>query len=238
MVETVENEVGAVQAETPVAEKPPKREPQLKTITVIENVVNEYARSVAKKYKIKNDEFVILLSRRFKGIMGLQRGRPVKITLAWPESQSHLNTLLAEAFIQISRHKLVDVWAIEGVAHIRARNIENKKWRREKFGQQGEIIGELISKKYISVETTIVSTVTQKVRYSETGLEIEKSFTTTRTENADGRVLDVKTWLEISRLVRDAEEAEQPDDDTETEAVVEGNSGGERLDWPAHKAAE
>lgn len=231
-------EAAIEEAAVVVAEKPPKREPQLKTITAIENVVNEYARSVAKKWKVKDDEFVILLSRRFKGIMGLQRGHPVKITLAWPESQPHLNTLLAEAFAQISRHKLVDIWAIEGIAHIRARNIENKKWRREKFGQQGEIIGELIPKKYITVETTTVTVATQRIRYSETGIVIEKVITSARTETDDGRVLDVKTWLELSRLVRDAEEAEAPDDDTETEAVVEGIEGDKSLNGSEDNASQ
>ena len=203
---------------------PPKREPQLRTITAIENVVNEYARTVAKKGKwgIKDDEFIILLSRRFKGIMGLQRGHPVKITIAWPEAQPHLNTLLVEAFSTISKHKMVDVWAIEGVAHIRARNVENKKWRREKFGEQGEIIGELVPKKYITVETTTSSTIVQKIRDNMSGVEIEKVYNLTVSRSDDGRVLDIKTWLELSRLVRDKEEAEPDDDDSgEVEGVKE-----------------
>lgn len=225
-METAEAEV-VVAPETVAASPPPKREPQLKTITAIENVVNEYARTMAKKYKIKDDEFVILLSRRFKGIMGLQRGHPAQITLPWPDAQPHLNSLLSSAFHQIAQYKMVDIWSIERVMHIRGRNAENKKWRREKFGDLGEIIGELIPKKYINVETTTVSVVTQKARYSETGLIVEKTYTTKVTKHDDGRVLDVKTWLEISRLVRDAEEAEV-DDDTTAESEVESTSGGEQ----------
>jgi hypothetical protein len=210
------------QVEVAVA-TPPKREPQLKTITAIENVVNEYARTVVKKAKwgIKDDEFVVLLSRRFKGIMGLQRGHPVQITLAWPEAQQHLNTLLHEAFSTIHRHKMVDVWAVEKVAHIRARNVESKKWRREKFGVLGEIIGELIPKKYITVTNETTSIIKQTIRDNMSGVVIEKTWTTSETKTEDGRVLDVKTWLELSRLVRDKEEAE-PNDDTGDEGEVEG----------------
>lgn len=224
MTETVEEEAVAASTEPPKAEEPkPKRAPQLRTITAIENVVNEYAKTVVKKAKwgIKDDEFIILLSGRFKGIMGLQRGHPVKITLAWPEAQPHLNTLLHEAFSTIHRHKMVDVWAIEKVAHIRARNVESKKWRREKFGELGEIIGELIPKKYITVETTTVSTVTRTIRDTTSGVEIVKTEQVATTRHDDGRVLEVQTWLELSRLVRDQEQEDALDDSGADDTVEE-----------------
>lgn len=198
---------------------PPKREPRLRTITNIENVVNEYARKKAKEWKtgLKDDEFVILLSGRFKGIMGMQRGHPVKITLAWPDAQSNLNTLLSDAFRLIREKKMVDVWAIEGVAHIRSRNLEQKKWRREKFGELGEIIGELIPRRNISVETITISQVTTRIRDLSTGVEITKSEEVTTTTKSDGRDLSVKTWLELSRMARDEEDS---DDDNGGEGVV------------------
>ena len=209
--------------ETTVAEQ--KRPPKLRTITAIENVVNEYARNVSKKGKwaLKDDEFVILLSGRFKGIMGLQRGHPVKITLAWPEAQPHLNTLLREAFTTIQKHKMVDVWAVERIAHIRARNVESKRWRREKFGELGEIIGELIPKKYITVETETISTVKQTIRDTISGVELIKTEQVVTTKQDDGRVLEVQTWLELSRLVRDAEEAET--DDPRADSTMEEAQG-------------
>lgn len=218
MVDEVQTETVAV-VETP----PPKREPSLKTLTAIEDVVNEYARMLVKKAKwgIKDDEFVVLLSRRFKGDMGLQRGRPVTITLRWPEAQPHLNSLLVSAFSQIMHYRMVDVWAVERVVHIKTRNSESRKWRREKFGDLGEIIGELIPKKYITVETTTTSTITQRIRDNISGVVIEKRSTESSTKSEDGRVLNVKTWLELSRQVRDKEEAE-PDDDNGTEVEVEG----------------
>lgn len=201
--------------------EPPKREPSLKTITNIENVVNEYARTVCKKgkYGIKDDEFVILLSRRFKGIMGLQRGRPVKITFAWPDAQPHLNTLLHNAFSQIRQHKMVDIWAIERVIHIKSRNVESRNWRREKFGDLGEIIGELIPKKNIKVEITTKSIITTTIRDLGSDVFIEKTETVEKTEGHDGRVLDVKSWLEISRMARDAEEGDEDDGGTDNEVA-------------------
>lgn len=202
-------------------QQPPKREPTLKSITKIEAVVNEYARQMAKKWKtgLKDDEFVILLSGRFKGIMGMQRGHPVKITFSWPDAQPHLNTLLSNAFDTIRTHKMVDVWAIEGIVHIRARNLENKKWRREKFGDLGEIIGELVPRKNIGVEVTTVSQVTTTIRVGDS-VSLEKTETITKTDKGDGRGLDMRTWLEISRMVRDAEGT----DDTESDSSVEAAS--------------
>jgi len=207
-------------AEAGIEQVTPKREPKLKTLTNIENVVNEYARKVAKQLRtgLKDDEFVILLSRRFKGIMGTQRGHPVKITLSWPDAQANLNTLLADAFQLIREKKMVDVWAIEGVAHIRSRNLEQKKWRREKFGDLGEIIGELIPRKNISVETTTISQITTTIRDLGTGVEITRTHATSTTQKGDGRDLDTKTWLELSRMARDEEDS---DDDNGGESAVE-----------------
>lgn len=199
--------------------KPPKREPRLRTITNIENVVNEYARKKAKEWKtgLKDDEFVILLSGRFKGIMGMQRGHPVKITLAWPDAQANLNTLLSDAFRLIREKKMVDVWALERVVHIRSRNVESRKWRREKFGELGEIIGELIPRKNISVETTTISQITTVIRDLGTGVEITKTEAVTTTKKSDGRDISVKTWLELSRMARDEEDS---DDDNGGEGIV------------------
>jgi hypothetical protein len=212
-----------------VAEAPPKREPQLRSLTAIENVVNEYARKRAKTYKwgIKDDEFVILLSRKTKNLVFVQRGHPVKIVLKWPDVQPDMNTILDDTFSLIRRKELVDCWAVEPIGIIKSRSAENKKWRREKFGEIGEIIGELIPKKYIGVETVTVATVTKTIRHTPTGVVIEKSETVTTTKHGDGRELDVPTWLELSRLVRDAEALDDDgaDDEVETPAREESPAG-------------
>lgn len=218
--------------ETVVAETPPKREPQLKSLTAIENVVTQFARDFVKKHKfgLKDDEFVILLSRKTKNISFVQRGHPVKIVLQWPEAMPHLKTILADTFNLIVKKELVDCWAIEPVGIVRARNLERRVWRREKFGDIGEIIGELIPKKYISVETVTVAQTTRTIRDTSTGAILVKEETVTTTRNDDGRVLDVKTWLELSRLVRDAEELlndDGADDEVETTPEPERTADGD-----------
>ena len=211
--------------ETAVAEAPPKREPKLNTLTKVENVVNEYAQIVVKKGKwsLKQGDFVILLSGRTKNISKIQRGHPCKIILQWPEAQPHLNTLLSEAFSLITKNKMVDCWAIEKVAVVRSRDIERKKWRREKFGELGEIIGELIPKKYISVTTQTTTTKVTRIRDNVSGVVLEKTETSETQESHDGRVLDVKTWLEISRLARD-EEANDIGGESELEETARADS--------------
>src|SRR5690348_12160794 len=163
-----------------VQEAPPKREPQLKTLTAIENVVNEYARSVVKKnrYRLNDGDWVILLTRKTKGLVMMQRGHPVKIILQWPEAQSHLNTILNDAFSLIVKRQMVDCWAVEPLALVKSRNMEMKKWRREKFGELGEIIGELIPKRYISVVEVVTTKTVRTIRDGISGAEIVQEFTT------------------------------------------------------------
>lgn len=210
-----------VTTETPAPTEAPKEEPQLKTLSSVEQVVNDYAMKRAREWKtgLKEGDFVVLLARKFGGIMGLKRGRPVQIILLWPDAQTEINRLLKDAFRTINKHRMVDCWAVESSVAIRSRKLESKKWRREKFGDEAEIIGELIPRRDIIVDTSIETRVCRTIRDQHTGVTIEKMESSKVTKHTDGRDIDVSTWLELSRMARDVE--------TETETRLQETSDAE-----------
>lgn len=187
---------------TPVVE-----EKKLATLTGVEAVVNEYAKKFARKHRVGEDNFTIVLTTKFKGIMGLKRGPVVQIILLWPDAQPNINTLLESAFKTISRNKLVDGLAMESVLHIKKRAEERKRWLREKIGSdEADIILDLIPKHRIR------TTVTTTVKYEDvvTG---ESLSITHEAKPEQYRGTDIASWLKLSRIVRDnhAEEATRYD---------------------------
>lgn len=173
------------------------QEPKLGSLTGVEAVVNDYAKKFAKKYRVGEDNFTIVLTTKFKGIMGLKRGPVVQIILLWPDAQPNINTLLDSAFKTISRNKLVDGFAVEHVLHIKKRAEERKKWLREKIGaDEADIILDLIPKHRVKV------TVTTTVKYEDvvTG---EAISITHEAKPEQYRGTDVASWLKLSRIVRD-----------------------------------
>lgn len=193
---------------------------KLGTLTAVEGIVNEYAKKFAIKHRVRENDFTIVLTTKFKGIMGLKRGPVVQIILLWPDAQPNINTLLDSAFKTISRNKLVDGFAVESVLHIRRRAEERKKWLREKIGaDEADIILDLIPKHRIR------TTVTTTVKYEDvvTG---EAISVTHEAKPEQYRGTDVASWLKLSRIVRDnhPEEAtrymnvDEPITEVETEA--------------------
>jgi hypothetical protein len=184
----------AAQQEPP----PNEEEKKLGKLSAVEQVVNEYSRKFAKRYRVDEDSYTIILSTEFaKGIMGIRRGPVAQIILAWPDAQPSINTLLDSAFKTISRSKLVDSMAVEPVLHIKRRAEERRRWVRTRLGSdEADIILDLVPKHRI--RTTVITS----VKYEDviTG----ESITVTHHEKPEQyRGQDVSTWMRLSRIVRD-----------------------------------
>lgn len=205
------------------AEPEKKEAPKLGNLSAVERVVNEYAKKFAKRYRVGEHEWVIVLATGFtRGIMGIRRGPVAQIVLQWPEAQPSMNTLLDGAFKLISKRHLVDTMAVEPVFLIKRRAEERRKLIREKVGSdEADIILDLIPKHRI--RTTVSTT----VRYEDviTG----ESYTVTHTEKPEQyRGRDVTSWLKLSRIVRD----NHPEEATRYEPDTTGldDSDGDTLD--------
>jgi hypothetical protein len=202
---------GTVTQQDPQADE--KKEEKLGSLGMVEGVVNEYAKKFAKRYRVNEDDYTVMLVTQFKGIMGLKRGPVVQIILLWPDAQPNINTLLDSAFKTISRNRLVDSMAVEPVVHIKRRAEERRKWVRQQLGSdEADIILDLIPKHRIR------TTVTTTVKYED--VVTGESFSVTHHEKPEQyRGQDISSWLKLSRIVRDAhpEEATRYDVDVTPE---------------------
>jgi hypothetical protein len=194
-----------------------EKEEKLGNLSAVEAVVNEYAKKFAKRYRVDEDDYTVILVTQFKGIMGLKRGAVVQIILLWPDAQPNINTLLDSAFKTISRNRLVDSMSIEPVIHIKRRAEERRKWVRQQLGNdEADIILDLIPKHRIR------TTVTTTVKYED--VVTGETLSVTHQEKPEQyRGQDVSSWLKLSRIVRDAhpEEATRYDADVETPELTQ-----------------
>lgn len=186
-----------------VADQAVQEEKKLGSLTMVEQVVNEYAKKYASRYRVDENSYNVVLVTKFKGIMGLKRGPVVQIVLLWPDAQPNINTLLDSAFRTISRNRLVDNFAVESVIHIKRNSEDRKRLIREKIGNdESDIILDLIPKH------RIFTTVTTTVEYEDV-LTGEKISVTHKARKEQFRGQDIGNWIKLSRIVRDnhAEEA-------------------------------
>ena len=199
--------------------------PKLGNLSAVEKVVNEYAKKFAKRYRVSEDEYAIVLATGFtRGIMGIRRGPVAQIVLQWPEAQPSINTLLDGAFKLISKKHLVDSMAVEPVFLIRRRAEERRKLIRAKIGNdEADIILDLIPKHRIR------TTVTVTVKYED--VVTGESYSVTHNEKPEQyRGQDVTSWLKLSRIVRDRhpEEATRYEPEADESEVPEGTDGNDQ----------
>jgi hypothetical protein len=204
-----EQEGAANQQEPAVAEveKKEAEKPKLGNLGAVEKVVNEYARKFATKHRVKESEFVIVLSEQLHGIWGVRRGPVTQIILLWPNAQLNINTILDDVFRLIAKRHLVDTMAVESSMLIKRRAEDRRKLVRKQIGNdEADIILDLIPKH------RIVTTRTTTVEYRD--LTTGETYAVTHKEKPEPyRGQDVSNWLKLSRIVRDrhAEEATRYD---------------------------
>lgn len=187
---------------------------KLNTLSAVEDVVNLYAEKIAARYGVARDKYRINLVTNCKGVMMFRRGPIAQIDLLWPAAQPDLNTLLNDVFKTISRKRLLECVAVERVSHIRSRNLENKKWMREMFNDEADLITDLIPRSRLEVSSVTTITVRDRV----TGISYEITETT---KNQPYYLKSVEPWLKISRMVHDAEELAEEVVVTETPMLDE-----------------
>jgi DNA-directed RNA polymerase subunit F len=221
----VPNQSGVADPAPQIVEEQEKK--KLGTLKAVEQVVNEYAKKYARRFRVADDEYKVLLVTEFKGIMGLRRGPVVQIILLWPDAQPNINTLLESAFRTISRNRLVDTLAVESVMHIRRRADERRKWVREQIHDEADIILDLIPKHRVKVTQKMVTEYEDVV----TG---EKITITHQPASEYFRGQDVSAWLQLSRIVRD----KHPEEATRYVESDNGTRGEDEVDVPRLAAGD
>lgn len=168
----------------------------------VEEIVNEYARDKAKAWatSIKPAHFQVLLVKGKNWDMRVQRGNPVSILLPWPQAQLKINTLLRDAFDLIRTKGLVDCIELSNVMYTHARGESKRKWYREQFGVETEMLAELIPQREIKVERIVETRTRMTITDVITGVKIEREDTDKVMTHGDGRFIGTKTWLELSRM--------------------------------------
>jgi hypothetical protein len=193
----------------------------------VEEIVNEYARDKAKAWAtgIKPAQFQVLLVKGKSWDMRVQRGNPVSILLPWPQAQLKINTLLRDAFGLMREKKLVDCIELSNVMYTHTRGETKRKWYREQFGTENEMLAELIPQREIKVERIVETRVRTTIRDIVTGVTIERDETDKKFESGDGRFIGTKTWLELSRMAAEHMES-LPDEPTPEEGNADGTNAG------------
>lgn len=158
---------------TPQAVKVEEKK-KMTTLLQVEEIVNGYAaKKFAAKYQIPAHRFRVNLVSRLKGgIMGIRAGDVAQIDLKWPEAQPVVNTLLDDAMRFISSRNVLRRVEIVPLAYVRSNKIENRKWHREMFGDEGEILADLLPKHRLEVETTVTMTMKDKMTGVTTSITI------------------------------------------------------------------
>lgn len=185
---------------------------QASDLSAVEEVVRGYAEVVAKRHGINKAHFELHLVVDSKYVLNVIGGPIVKIVLLWPHAQPNINTLLGDAFALMRRHPIRRTMEIVPVAYVRTESAEiKKKWRKEKFTDESDIILDLIPRSRLRVKKT-ETTVIEDIVTGES-ITLIHEYPTDRFDS-DATSL----WLRLSRIVRDkhpeVEEAEIVNEET------------------------
>lgn len=168
-----------------------------KDIDKVEEQVNIYAKKVAKEHNVPEDAFRITLVKEGRGIMHMIRGPVVQIRMEYPACMFSMNSLLREAFGVYHRYKMRDYMALESYAVIRQRQTSIRKFYKESFGDESEIIPDMLPRSEISFKTEIARTVVAKHR--RLGIMVEVVDITGERDIND---LQDEARVKLSRIVR------------------------------------
>lgn len=184
----------------------------LGSLEAVEKVVNEYAFTFAKEYRIKRHQYHIHLVKNMMhgGVLGITRGPVAQIYVLWPEMQPHMKSLLRNAFKQIRERELVDCVSIEPYMHIRKRDAEYRRFIKEKIGDEAEILPDLLPKRRLRYKIRRILEI--EITDKETGIT-----ETIRTHDESRDTWSVKHELRhrVSRIVRAVENATELNKDGE-----------------------
>jgi hypothetical protein len=186
----VENDTTA-----PKEQEETARAPTLK-LTDIEGVIREHAKPIAASYQVKTRNYRIHLVTKSRGIMVMKRGPVVQIYLLWPDAGPQINTLLKEAFRIIKTRPMIDSWAVEPMAMVLKRKEERREWFRETFGDENEILADLLPR--IRTRARTETRYTYSLTDRDTGISVSIEYTGER----DSWDVEQEARIKLSRIVR------------------------------------
>ena len=200
MGQTEENETS-----TSVAEVQQQTGP---TLDEIEGMLTKYSLPIAKSRGVQPSQYRIVLAMTMKNktdLMYLTPGPVVKIVLNWPEIAGNgamLKTLLTDALSLIKRHKLNNRWLPQTYANALADKEERRKWYRLNFGDEGEILADLLPKSRTRAVVTRGRTVTMTDPFTKLSVAVVDEH-----DVREEKDMIFEARMKLSRLVRRFEEA-------------------------------
>lgn len=194
-------------------EQPEKKTINSSDLVAMEKLVNDYARIACVRHHINPEHFEVHLATELSGVMVLRPGAKVQIFLLWPHAQSHLNTHLRSAFSAMLKYNMRRTLEIVPIALVKQQQDEFKKFAKERFGEIGEILTELIPRQRLRVQHITTTILTD----AQTGEQVVVSSRDKETR-FDGD--DVGTWLHLSRIVREKHPAASDVDENVSETPL------------------
>lgn len=198
-----------------VTENAPQEEQALRGLESIEAVVCEYTKREAFKKHINPDHISLHLVRNLDGIMKVEGGPTVKIFLKWPDAYGELNTILGDAFSLIKRYPVRRTMEVVPYMYTRTASAEiKKKWKKESFTDESEIIFDLLRRGRLKVTETVTTKLTDTVTGESVSVTSEG-----KSNRFEGDAINL--WFRLSRIVRDKYSPTQDDNETTEDQAVD-----------------
>jgi hypothetical protein len=175
----------------------------IRDLSVIEGILNESAQKLARLHDIRPHQFRLnLVTEMAKGRdLRVVPGPVVQIYVLWPNLAQVLRPRLMSAFALINTRKLIMPVEIVSYAYALEQKGAHKAWLREKFGDEAELLTNLVRKDSYRVAVKRVTSVT--LTHKETGVSI------TLTDDQSAHVLEQQARVELSRQVRRLEDEQE-----------------------------
>ena len=205
-----EKETDTVEVEKTEEQKQEEEKKFLASLKQIEDVLNEGAKKLAAAERIPDGRWKIHLvsATSTTATMLVKGGATCEIILAWPRAQKEIKRYLQDAFKAIARRKLYESFAIERVFHARKVKDDLRKWMRLEYGEESDIILDLIPK--WRLEETVKTVYTLKD--TKTGM----SITVESEKKGHFSQQKIDNWIALSRIVREVDKIDDGLDEIET----------------------
>lgn len=155
-------------------EKLARLEKELKGMLHVEKAIRIAASQYAKKMSVREDHFrITLVGQLEKGDTFIMSGPVVEIYFKYPQPVDKWGPMIRSALGAISRRPAMRTPVeIVPVGWYKSQEKERRKWHREKFGDMGDIIMNMIPRDRCIEEVVVTHTLRDRL----TGLEVSVSY--------------------------------------------------------------
>lgn len=177
----------------------PNEKVDLTNLRNVENIVRLYAETIFKRHHINPEHVDLHLSTEMNAIMNVFGGHKVHLWLKWPHAHLEINQLLKDfckLFPKIHRTMEVVPFALA---------FQEKKWLREKFSTEEQIIFDLLPKHRLKISRKEIVTVEDTV--TGESISIEHKGSSDRFEGEE-----VGMWIDLSRIINKKYPTENEDE--------------------------